>query len=66
MSTGLLVGIIILLLVVGVPLLQALIRWVQRQRSLGADGSRRAALSWTALGRAAGWIVGPGTACGDL
>ena len=38
MSTGLLVGIIILLLVVGVPLLQALIRWVQRQRSLGTDG----------------------------
>ncbi len=38
MSTGLLVGIIILLLVVGVPLLQAIIRWAQRRRSLAAAG----------------------------
>ena len=38
MSTGLLVGIIILLLVVGVPLVQAIIRWVQRRRSLGVEG----------------------------
>lgn len=38
MSTGLLVGIIILLLVVGVPILQAIIRWIQRQRSLGTEG----------------------------
>ena len=38
MSTGLLIGIIILLLVVGVPLVQAIIRWVQRRRSLGVEG----------------------------
>ncbi len=38
MSTGLIVGIIIILLVVGVPILQALIRAVQRRRSLGGDG----------------------------
>ena len=38
MSTGLIVGIIILLLVVGVPILQALIRTAQRRRSLAAEG----------------------------
>ena len=38
MSTGLIVGIIIILLVVGVPILQALIRAVQQRRSLGAEG----------------------------
>ena len=38
MSTGLIVGIIIILLVVGVPLAQALIRGVQRRRSLATDG----------------------------
>lgn len=38
MSTGLIVGIIIILLVVGVPILQALIRGVQRRRSLGSEG----------------------------
>ncbi len=38
MSTGLIVGIIIILLVVGVPILQALIRSLQRRRSLAADG----------------------------
>ncbi len=38
MSTGLIVGIIIILLVVGVPILQALIRAGQRRRSLGAAG----------------------------
>lgn len=38
MSTGLIVGIIIILLVVGVPILQALIRAAQRRRSLGAAG----------------------------
>ncbi len=38
MSTGLIVGIIIILLVVGVPILQAMIRGAQRRRSLAADG----------------------------
>ena len=38
MSTGLIVGIIIILLVVGVPILQALIRAAQRRRSLAAEG----------------------------
>ena len=38
MSTGLIVGIIIILLVVGVPILQALIRGAQRRRSLAAEG----------------------------
>ena len=38
MSTGLIVGIIIILLVVGVPILQALIRAAQRRRSLRATG----------------------------
>ncbi|MDE2967986.1 MAG: hypothetical protein OXS30_10960 [Chloroflexota bacterium] len=38
MSTGLIVGIIIILLVVGVPILQALIRGIQRRRSLAAEG----------------------------
>ena len=38
MSTGLIVGIIIIVLVVGVPILQALIRGAQRRRSLAADG----------------------------
>ena len=38
MSTGLIVGIIIIVLVVGVPMLQALIRGAQRRRSLAAEG----------------------------
>ena len=38
MSTGLIVGIIIILLVVGVPILQGLIRGAQRRRSLAAEG----------------------------
>ena len=38
MSTGLIVGIIIILLVVGVPILQAIIRDAQRRRSLAAEG----------------------------
>ncbi len=38
MSTGLIVGIIIIVLVVGVPILQAMIRGAQRRRSLAADG----------------------------
>ena len=38
MSTGLIIGIIIILLVVGVPIAQALIRSLQRRRSLAADG----------------------------
>ena len=38
MSTGLIIGILILLLVVGVPILQAIIRGVQRRRSLAAEG----------------------------
>ncbi len=38
MSTELLIGILILLLVVGVPVLQAIIRAGQRRRSLGVDG----------------------------
>ena len=38
MSTGVIVGIIIILLVVGVPLLQAAIRALQRRRSLSAEG----------------------------
>ena len=38
MSTGLIIGIIIILLVVGVPILQALIRAAQRRRSLSTDG----------------------------
>lgn len=38
MSTGLIVGIIIILLVVGVPILQGVIRAVQRRRSLAAEG----------------------------
>ena len=38
MSTGLIVGIIIILLVVGVPVLQAFIRAAQRRRSLSTDG----------------------------
>ncbi len=38
MSTALVVGIIIILLVVGVPILQAIIRGWQRRRSLGASG----------------------------
>lgn len=38
MSTGLIVGIIIIALVVGVPILQALIRGAQRRRSLAAQG----------------------------
>jgi hypothetical protein len=38
MSTGLIIGILILLLVVGVPILQAMIRGAQRRRSLTAEG----------------------------
>lgn len=38
MSTALIIGIIIILLVVGVPILQALIRASQRRRSLSTDG----------------------------
>ncbi len=38
MSTELLIGVLIILLVVGVPLLQAIIRAFQRRRSLGMDG----------------------------
>ncbi len=38
MSTELLVGVLIILLVVGVPMLQAIIRAVQRRRSLGIEG----------------------------
>lgn len=38
MSTGLIVGIIIIVLVVGVPILQAMIRGAQRRRSLAAEG----------------------------
>lgn len=38
MSTALIVGIIIVLLVVGVPLLQTVLRSVQRRRSLSANG----------------------------
>ena len=38
MSTALIVGILIILLVVGVPMVQALIRTVQRRRSLVEDG----------------------------
>ena len=38
MSTALIVGIIIILLVVGVPILQTIIRAAQRRRSLAADG----------------------------
>lgn len=52
MSTGLIVGIIIILLVVGVPILQAVIRGAQRRRSLAADGVpplRDAALRSTEL-----------------
>ena len=38
MSTGLIIGIMIILLVVGVPILQAAIRAAQRRRSLSAEG----------------------------
>lgn len=38
MSTELVIGILILLLVVGVPIVQAVVRWMQRRRSLGMDG----------------------------
>ncbi len=38
MSTELLIGILILLLVVGVPMVQAIVRSLQRRRSLGVDG----------------------------
>lgn len=38
MSTELLIGILILLLVVGVPIVQAVVRMMQRRRSLGMDG----------------------------
>ena len=38
MSTGLIIGIMIILLVVGVPILQAAIRAAQRRRSLAAEG----------------------------
>ena len=38
MSTALIIGIIIILLVVGVPIVQALIRGVQRRRSLRMPG----------------------------
>ncbi len=38
MSTELLIGILILLLVVGVPIAQAIVRSLQRRRSLGVDG----------------------------
>ena len=38
MSTGLIIGILILLLVVGVPIVQAIIRSVQRRRSLATEG----------------------------
>lgn len=38
MSTELVIGILILLLVVGVPIVQAAIRLMQRRRSLGMDG----------------------------
>ena len=38
MSTELVIGILILLLVVGVPVVQAMVRAFQRRRSLGIDG----------------------------
>ncbi len=38
MSTELVIGILILLLVVGVPIVQAIIRAFQRRQSLGIDG----------------------------
>ena len=38
MSTALIVGILIILLVVGVPILQAMLRGLQRRRSLSAEG----------------------------
>ena len=63
MSTGLIVGIIIILLVVGVPILQALIRAVQRRRSLGGDGVpelRAAGLRGDELPRGSGPAGGGG------